>query len=241
DRPDASRALGHADAMVRLNHCRHGFSYADFIASPSRYWRDPIEGDDRAALHSPRIGARLSRRRASVRVGATVACRDQVRLYRVPRAALSLLVVRLFRRRIQLRAVPLIQAVVPRMVVPRVVVPPAGGLQAGGLQAVCPLVAGFRADVPPAVAPISRTDSLVAPASTAAVVRSAVPVLFAASESQAAATAVLFGTAIATALAEVAPPAGAAVVVFALVVPSRLPMVAGRERRRKAASLRPLG
>jgi len=131
------------------------------------------------------------------------------------------------------------------MVVPRVVVPPAGGLQAGGLQAVCPLVAGFRADVPPAVAPISRTDSLVAPASTAAVVRSAVPVLFAASESQAAATAVLFGTAIATALAEVAPPAGAAVVVFALVVfalvvPSRLPMVAGRERRRKAASLRPL-
>src|SRR5207253_9712296 len=28
-RPDASRALGHADAMVRLNHCRHGFSYAD--------------------------------------------------------------------------------------------------------------------------------------------------------------------------------------------------------------------
>ena len=111
------------------------------------------------------------------------------------------------------------------MVVLPVVVLPVGG----------PVVAVLQVAVPPAVAPIAKTDPFVAAASTAAVVRSAVPVPFAASASRAAATAVSFGTAIATALAGVASPAGAAVVVLVLVVPSCLPMVAGRERRRPPA------
>src|SRR5439155_19696129 len=120
-------------------------------------------------------GARLSRRRASVRVAVTVACRDQVRLYRVPRATPFLLVVRLCRKEVRLRAapptqaVPLIRAVVPRAVGLPAVCPLAGVPLAGVPQAGVPQAGVPQAGVLQADALTAKTGSRVEPVSTAMV------------------------------------------------------------------------
>jgi hypothetical protein len=169
-----------------------------------------------------------------VRVAVTVvACRDQA--HRVPRAALSLVVVHLYRKAVRLRAVPLTQAVPLIQVVPQIQAEP---LIQGDrpIPAAVPAVVDLPVvdspavvlpvNVPPADVTIERIGWVVAPVSTAALVPSATsaPLAAASFEIAIAETLVAVGRLAAAAIGLVT----AAAAALARAVASCLPTATGR-------------